>query len=543
MEIPKLKFFWEYAEYWAEKKPDFPLIRFGKKTVITAKELNDKSDHLAMAFLDMGVQKGDTVVTVLPTIPEYIITFIAASKIGAITIPMDKEYKKADFKLLIPHSNPKVIVTIDKWQKNKIADNLKELSTEFGDIQYVMVGKHGLGTPFEELMAKDYKLNENLKPAKENQDPEDCTLVVWTGGTTGFPKAVELSHTNIIEMCQIEYKTVMDFFITKGFMKEDEHPKWLVNLPVSHVGGTVELLGTGIIGGAENIVQASWSPWDSLKAMQKYNLKVFGGVPTMFKIYLSLPDLDTYEPKKYLKLAILSGEKVPLDILKGINDRISENIIVGYGSTEAGAEVTFTEPGEDFEKIAKGYVGKALPGMDIKIIDEEGKELPPGEIGEVLANGPLTSKSYYKMPEEDKAGFTSDGYCKTGDLGYLDEGGGLYITGRIKEIMRVGAYTVLPAEIEELVISHPKVAIAAALGAPDEIHGEVVWLVIGPELGQNFDDSDKEEIMKICEDNLAKFKVPKKIIVYPLDPNDLPITRIGKVDRVRLKKELLPPPK
>ena len=147
------------------------------------------------------------------------------------------------------------------------------------------------------------------------------------------------------------------------------------------------------------------------------------------------------------------------------------------------------------------------------------------------------------MPEEDKAGFTSDGYCKTGDLGYLDEGGGLYITGRIKEIMRVGAYTVLPAEIEELVISHPKVAIAAALGAPDEIHGEVVWLVIGPELGQNFDDSDKEEIMKICEDNLAKFKVPKKIIVYPLDPNDLPITRIGKVDRVRLKKELLPPPK
>ena len=109
--------------------------------------------------------------------------------------------------------------------------------------------------------------------------------------------------------------------------------------------------------------------------------------------------------------------------------------------------------------------------------------------------------------------------------------------------MRVGGYTVLPAEIEEIVLKHPKVAIAAALGAPDEIHGEVVWLVIGPELGQKFDDSDKEEIMKICEENLAKFKVPKKIIVYPLDPNDLPITRIGKVDRVRLKKELLPPPK
>jgi acyl-CoA synthetase (AMP-forming)/AMP-acid ligase II len=166
-------------------------------------------------------------------------------------------------------------------------------------------------------MAKEYRLNDELKAAKKNQDPEDCTLVVWTGGTTGFPKAVELSHINIIEMCLIEYNTLMDFFIDRGFMKEDEHPKWLINLPVSHVGGTVELLGTGIIGGAENIVQASWSPWDSLKAMQKYNINVFGGVPTMFKIYLSLPDLDIYEPKKYLKLAILSGEKVPFELLKG----------------------------------------------------------------------------------------------------------------------------------------------------------------------------------------------------------------------------------
>ncbi|MFX1444210.1 MAG: class I adenylate-forming enzyme family protein [Promethearchaeota archaeon] len=541
MELPKLKLFWNYPEYWAEKKPDFPLIRFGNKIIITSKELNEKSDLLAMAFLEMGVKKGDTIVTVLPTIPEYILTFIAGSKIGAITIPMDKEYKKADFKLLIPHSNPKVIVTIDKWQNNKIADNLKELSIEFGEIQYVMVGKHIFGTPFEELISKQCKLYEKLKIAKENQDPEDCTLVVWTGGTTGFPKAVELSHKNIIEMCYIEYNTLIDFFTTKGFLKKDEHPKWLINLPVSHVGGTVELLGTGIIGGAENIIQASWSPWDSLKAMQEYNIKVFGGVPTMFKIYLSLPDLDTYEPKKFLKLVILSGEKVPLNLLKGIKDRIRDNIIVGYGSTEAGAEVTFTVPGDDFEKIAKGYVGKALPGMHIKIINEEGKELPPREIGEVLAKGPLTSKSYYKMPEEDKTGFTADGYCKTGDLGYRDEEGGLYITGRIKEIMRVGAYTVLPAEIEELVISHPKVAIAAAIGAPDEIHGEVVWLVIGPELGQKFDENDKEEIMKICKENLAKFKVPKKIIVYPLDPNNLPITRIGKVDRVRLKKELLPP--
>lgn len=538
MEIPKLKLFWQYPEYWAQKDPSFPSIKYNN-IIITANELNERSDTLAKAFLEMGVKKGDVVVTVLPTIPEYILTFIAASKIGAITIPMDKEYKKGDFKLLIPHSNPKVIITINKWQKNRIADNLKDLSGEFGDIQYILIGEHELGVLFEDVMAKEYELDEALLNAKKNQEPEDCILVVWTGGTTGVPKAVELTHRNIIELCYEESQTIKKWLEILTGKNADRKP-WLVNLPVSHVGGTLELIGTGILNGNEMILQASWSPWDSLKAMKEYNLDFMGGVPTMFKILLTLPDLDTYEPKTYLKLVLLSGEKTSKELLEGINERICDNIVIGYGSTEAGSEVTFTELGDDFNKIASGYVGKPIRGVDIKTIDEAGKELPSGKTGEVIVNGPLTSKSYFRMPEENKAGFTPNGYCKTGDLGYIDKEGGLYITDRIKEIIRVGAYTVLPSEIEELVLPHPKVAIAAALGAPDDIKGEVVWLVIGPELGVNFDENNKKEILELCQNNLAKFKVPQKIIIYPLDPNNLPITRIGKVDRVRLKNELLP---
>jgi len=540
MNIPKLDRFWKYVQYWDEIEPEFPTIRLGKHKIITARELNEETDQLAKVFLDLGISKGDTVVTILPTIPEFIFTYIAASKIGAITIPMDKEYKKADFKLLIPHSNPKVIVTIDKWQKNKIADNLSELKEDLGDIRYILVGKHELGENYQELIVREYQLDKELEAAKKNQKSDDTILVVWTGGTTGAPKAVELTHNNIIEMCFIEYQKIIGWIqsIKKVEMQRNKH---LVNLPVSHVGGTVELLGTGILGGLEMIVQASWSPWDALNAIKEYNIPFMGGVPTMFKILLSLPDLDTYDPKKYLDLVVLSGEKVSGELLNGIKERICDEIIIGYGSTEAGAEVTFTELGDKLEKIAQGYVGKALPGVELKIIDEENKELLSGEIGEILVKGALTSKSYYKMPEEDKAGFTKEGFCKTGDLGYIDEEGGLYITGRIKEIIRVGAFTVLPAEIEELVLPHPKIAIAAALGVADKIKGEVVWLVIGPELGIQFDKSDEEEVMEICRKNLAKFKVPEKIIIYPLDPNDLPITRIGKVDRVRLKKELLPP--
>ena len=541
MEIPKLKLFWQYPEYWANKDPNFPSVRYARNIVITAKELDEKSNKLAKAFLKMGVKKGDVVVTILPTIPEYVLTFIATCKIGGITIPMDKEYKKADFKLLIPHSNPKIIVTIDKWQKNCIADNMNDLRGEFGEIQYIIVGKHDLGVSFEDLINREYNLQDALLNAKKSQDSEDCILVVWTGGTTGAPKAVELTHRNVIEMTYIEAQNITKWLeiLTE---KKIYRTTWLVNLPVSHVGGTLELLGTGIVNGNEMILQASWSPWEALKAIKEYNLEFMGGVPTMFKILLSLPDLERYEPKKYLKLVFMSGEKTPKEVLDGTKEKICDKIVIGYGSTEAGSEVTFTEPGDDFSKIASGYVGKPLPRTDIKIIDQDGKILSPGETGEIVVNGPLTSRSYYKMPEENKAGFTRNGYCKTGDLGYLDNEGGLYITGRIKEIIRVGAYTVLPAEIEELVLPHPKVAIAAALGAPDDIRGEVIWLVIGPELGVTFEEEDKNEILDLCQKNLAKFKVPQKIIIYPLDPNNLPITRIGKVDKVRLKKELIPSP-
>ncbi|MBD3256224.1 MAG: AMP-binding protein [Candidatus Lokiarchaeota archaeon] len=537
MDIPKLKLFWEYPKYWAENEPDLPIILYRKK-FISNKQLDEISDRLAQSFISMGLQKGDTLITILPTTPEFIYTFLAASKVGAITIPMDVNYKKADLKRLIPHSDPKIIVSINKIGKNRIVDMLKELSSDFGEIKYVTVGRSDFGEPFEELIKKEHNLIKELQEAKNAQSEDDSILIIWTGGTTGAPKAVLISHKNIVSMARLEYNKIKEAHETYGLIDRVTN---LVNLPVSHVGGTQELIATSLVGCCKMIVQAEWSPFDSLSAIKKHNLAWIGGVPTMFKIYLSLPNLDSYEPKKFLKFVVVAGEKVSLDLLKDIEERICENIMVGYGATEAGAGTNFTEPGDDLKKLANGYVGKPLPGVDVIIADENGNPLPQGKEGEVLVLGPITSRGYYKMPEEDKAGFTKDGYCKTGDLGYIDENGGLYITGRIKHIIRVGSYTVLPAEIEELVLSHPKVAIAAALGAPDDIYGEVVWLVIGPELGQKITDEEKEKIQKMCEENLAKFKVPKKIIVYDLDPNNLPITRIGKIDRVRLKKELIPP--
>ncbi|MCK5665052.1 MAG: long-chain fatty acid--CoA ligase, partial [Thiotrichaceae bacterium] len=252
---------------------------------------------------------------------------------------------------------------------------------------------------------------------------------------------------------------------------------------------------------------------------------------TMYAIMLTKPELKTYDLSS-LKLAILSGEKLETELLEQIHNNICSNLLVGYGSTEAGSEVTFTEPGEDFENIAKGYVGKPLPGYQIKIVDDNDNNLPAEKEGEVLVKGDFTIKKYFKMPQEDKEGFTADGYCRTGDLGYLTPDGGLYIKGRKKHIVRVGSYTVMPSEVEEIVTQDPSVGLAAAIGVPDKILGEVVWLVVSP-AAESVIDADK--LIKICENQLAQFKVPKHVIVK----DNLPVTHIGKINRIQLQNEII----
>jgi len=183
-------------------------------------------------------------------------------------------------------------------------------------------------------------------------------------------------------------------------------------------------------------------------------------------------------------------------------------------------------------EIANGYVGRALPGIELKICDGDGKEVPNGHIGEITVSGSFCIKSYFRMPEEDRASFTNQGWVKTGDLGYLADDGGLYVQGREKNIIRVGSYTVLPMEIEEVVMERPEIAVAAAIGMPDKLYGEEIWLYIVPEAGETIDEN---QIMEHCRKKLTKFKVPKKLFVR----DSIPLTRIGKVDSRALKEKVM----
>ncbi|MFX0009310.1 MAG: class I adenylate-forming enzyme family protein, partial [Candidatus Hermodarchaeota archaeon] len=295
-------------------------------------------------------------------------------------------------------------------------------------------------------------------------------------------------------------------------------------------GGSVEIMGTVIVGGCEIVLQEQWNPYNILRAIRKWKLQLIGGVPTMYAITLSLPDLNNFELSS-LVLAIVSGEKLSTELLIGMRDKICPNILNAYGSTESGPEVTFTDIGDPIEELANGYIGHLLPEQEIKIVDEEDNELPPEEIGEMLFKGTVTIPGYFNMPEENKATFTEDGWCRSGDLGYITEDGRIYIKGRKKFIIRVGSYTVLPSEVESVVMDHPKVAMAAAVGFPDKVYNEVVWLAVVPKSGEKINEN---ELIQLCKDQLADFKVPKNAIIM----DELPLTRLAKVDRPTLLKQL-----
>ncbi len=528
MDLPKLEYFWQYLEYWAKKDPEFPTIKFKGKTT-TAGELLELVNQTAKAFLYLGVKKGDRIITILPTSLEFILTFCASTMIGAITTPMDVRYRPADYQRFLSHVDPKIIVMRENFDEFDIASTVLDVSkSACPNAILISVEGKKIDQSLQSLLEKPLDLDAELDKAKKALTHDDGALIVFTGGTSGLPKAALLSQGNIVYSIYYETEAFLKNFEVVGI---PQRTTVLSNLPTSHVGGVEEIIGCPLCGGMQLVVQESWSPYPVLESIQKEKIAFSGGVPTMLAILLSLPDLDKYDLSS-VKLVLLSGEKLNLELLQGVTEKFTKNIINGYGSTEAGTETTFSALGDSLEKLANGYAGNPLPEQKIKIVDDDGKEVPAGEEGEILVKGPMTIKSYFKMPNEDKAGFTKDGWCKMGDLGYLDETGGLWVKGRKKFIIRVGSFTVLPTEVEEVVLDHPDVAMAAAIGIPDKIYGEVIWLFVIPESGKK---PSEEEILKLCKQKLADFKVPRKIVFR----DSLPLTRLEKTDRVTLRKEVL----
>jgi acyl-CoA synthetase (AMP-forming)/AMP-acid ligase II len=518
-DVPTFSVLWEYLEHWSRVLPTQEAVVF-KDRRISYEQLNDAADLFAKALISFGVRKGDRVGTLLNPGPEFLIAFFGSSKIGAVTVPFDVRYKKDEIQHLCTIAQPKVIVCGDQASAHELAEVQPSLEIE----RFVLSGGCELiarGVTFEEVLRdRRMSLSGTLEQMKNGVHENDDLMIVFTGGTTGVPKGARLSHKNFISM-NVRAHEVFNL---------NHSDRLLVHLPPSHVGGVMDMMTQSLVSGITMVILEHFRPDSTLELIEKEKVTIFGQVPTMFAMEFELPNFYKYELST-VRLILAAGEMTSPELMAKILS-LGKPFGISYGCTEADG-VTYTRPEDTPEKLmGTGYVGKPLRDVEVRVVDEERRTAAAMQHGEIAIRGPTVCKEYYKMPEETAASFDDEGWFYTGDIGYLDNDGGLYLVGRKKQIIRTGSYTVLPKELEEVLAGDPRVLLASVVGVPDSRYGEVAWAFVVPKQGASV---TSDELRSLCSDRLADYKVPRKVIIR----DSLPATRLGKIAIAQLKEEAI----
>ena len=490
----------------ARRAPDHPVAAFDGGR-LTYRQLDQASDRLAANLAAAGIGPGDRVALQLPNIPQFLISYFGILKAGAVVVPLNVLLRAPEIAYHLEDSGALALIT---WE-GVLAEAAKGAEAA-GNGAIFAVG-HAAGSPgalpFERLL-------DGAAPPREMvmRQPADTAVIVYTSGTTGRPKGAELTHIQLYMNADIPGRLF------------DVQPDDVVItvLPLFHVFGLSSILDVCVRFGCTMSLVPRFTPAAVLAAVQRDRATIFEGVPTMFADLLSFPELDRYDLSS-LRVAISGGASIPAPVLDAFEQRFGLVILEGYGMTETASTMTFN-PSEAERRTYS--VGKPVWGTQTQVWDDEGHPLPPGpeHVGEIVTRGLHVMKGYLNQPEATAATFTGD-WLHTGDLGYIDEDGFLFIVSRKKELIIRGGYNVYPSEIENVLHAHPAVAEAAVVGVPDERLGEEVMAVV---IARTATELGERELVAWCRERLAGYKCPR---VFQFRA-ELPKNTMGKV----LKDEL-----
>lgn len=515
---------WHFVEKWAETKPEAEALVF-EDDRLSWEDFKKKMDGVARAYLEVGVQKGDRVALLSMARNEFLTTYMAAGKVGAVWLGLSPKFTLDELRYQIGDSQPTVLITLREYLGNDLSENIKTLIKEFSCLKKVLViGEAFEGTDsFAEFTEKPGdELNEALEKRASEVSDDDEALLLYTSGSTGKPKGVVHTHKSIIENIKVE--------VEKFLFKETSRA--LLHFPINHVAADTEIGVAAIMGGGCLVLMDKFDPDATLKVIEKERITALGQVPVMFLLEFRQPDFSKtdFSSIEGFVWAGAAAPKIMIDVLTGICKKTDAKLLTGYGSTEVAGFVTYTEEEDDLETLMKS-AGKIAPPFELKIVDKNRRELPDGEIGEIAVRGPFLMKGYFNKPQATAAVIDKQGWYYTSDLAYKDDRGYIYITGRVSEMFKTGGENVYPREIEDALESHDSVLFAAVIGVPDEIYQEVGWAFIMPIPGKT---TTEEELRDLCKSKLANFKVPKRFFIRQL----LPLLSNGKVDKMALKKEI-----
>ena len=526
-----------YLKQTAEKFPEKTAIHFMGKE-LTYKQVYNYAKKLAAYLQSLGIEKGDRVAIMLPNTPQSIISYYAILMAGGIVVQTNPLYMERELEYQMKDSGAKAIITLDILfpRVSKVISNTDLENVIVTAIKDYLPFPKNLVYPF--IQKKQYGIIVNVKHEGQNhlfteimKQPagqikeydfdfeEDLALLQYTGGTTGFPKGVMLTHKNLVAnaaMCNAWlYKCKPGEETVLGI------------LPFFHVYGMTAVLILSVMQGSKMVLLPKFDPETTLKTIQKQKPTLFPGAPTIYIGLLNHPDLKKYDLSS-IDSCISGSAPLPAEVQEQFEEVTGGKLVEGYGLTES-SPVTHANFLWDKKRV-KGSIGVPWPETDSVILSmETGEPLPPGEIGEIAVKGPQVMKGYWNRPEETEQ-VLRDGWLLTGDLGYMDEEGYFYIVDRKKDMIIAGGFNIYPREIEEVLYEHPAVQEVVAAGIPDPYRGETVKVYIVLKDGAA---ATEDELNEFARKHLAAYKVPR---MYEFR-KELPKTAVGKILRRALVDE------
>jgi fatty-acyl-CoA synthase len=496
---------------------------------LTWKEVADRSRDLAKAMLANGICKGENVALWLPNHPAWLIHWLAAVRIGAVVVPINTRYKPSEAAYILSKSEAVTLVIEKQFGDIDFTESFKAIcpdwdgkkSAKMPNLRNVILldGEEEGMQAFEEFADQAERVSDvDLAVATAKLRTDDIIIIVFTSGTTGYPKGVMHSH-NAIRMM----KAVTDWM---GLGPDD---RVLGHLPLFHVAGVFSSFLPAMISGGALVQLDQWEPKKALQLIANEKISVFSGVPTHFIDLLGHPELENFNVSS-LRTGWIGGSDIPAEVFSGASNKLGMHALLPvYGMTELTSTTTLGRLNDTLEKRAAGK-GVPLGGYDVVVVNPETRQkLPSGTEGEIAVRGYTVMTGYYRDAAATAAVLDEDGWFYSGDLGIFDSSGYLSITGRLSDKFIVGGNNVHPADIEREVIDHPKVKQAYVVARPDARLGQVAVVFVEPVAGV---DLTALEIIEYCQSRLASFKVPNDVIFVEA----WPITPTGKVQRFKLRE-------
>ena len=498
-----------------EQYPDKDAMVLGD-TRLTFRQFVEKVDALAAGLTKLGIGKGDKVGLILPVCVENVVAFFAFSKIGAPFIPMNPQFRASEVKHILSDSEAVGVITLGEFMGFNYIDMIEGIRPDLPNLMHVIVygeGAKGDAIPLTDLLVAEPEPYEG-EPVRS----EDALYLLYTSGTTGLPKGAMKSHGG--ELAALDGLT--------EYLTPEEMTSILNPFPLFHFAGLVLPL-LALLTGSKVVMFPRFHPIEALRLVEEEQVTLVVAAPAMMKLMMDVIDIAQRDLSS-VKVVAMGAAPVPPALLIAVRERLGCGVFNVYGMTEMGL-LSITRPDYPLE-IQTTTIGRPPSYVDLKIVDEERREVPIGQAGEIACITPMAMMGYYNNPEQTAKSYDDEGRFYTGDIGSYDEEGYLSIFDRKTDMIIRGGENIYPAEIEHYLVSHPKIQMAAVIGIPSEVSGETLRAYI---LLKEDEEMSEVEVLDYCRGKIAAYKIPQEVRFV----ESLPLTSLMKVQKYQLREEAM----